>query len=120
MTAILHAEEIDSKDLDESLLAQPSAEPLSGDIAVRSRIVYTSDDQRIVSGTWESEPGLARWEFLTRGEMIHVLHGKMIITKDGEEPLEITAGTTAVFPIGWTGTWEVIEKLRKVFVVYLP
>lgn len=120
MTITLHAKEIASSDLEESLLTQPSAQPLSGDITVRSRIVFTSDDQSVVSGTWESEPGLARWEFLTRGEFIHVLQGRMIVTEDGHGPIEIAEGTTAVFPVGWKGTWEVLEKLRKVFVVYVP
>ena len=30
----------------------------------------------------------------------------------------LTAGTAAVFPIGWVGTWEITEQIRKFFVVY--
>jgi uncharacterized cupin superfamily protein len=108
----------DATDLVEKLLGQPSAEPLSGDITVRSRTDFVSDDRSVVSGVWESEPGTSRWEFLTRGEIIHVVAGRMTVQKDGEDEVEITAGTTAYFPIGWCGVWIVHETLRKVFVVY--
>ncbi|WP_423183366.1 cupin domain-containing protein [Arthrobacter sp. NyZ413] len=118
MTITLHAHALEPTDFEESLLSPPAAEPLSGEIAVRSKVIYTSNNQQIAAGTWESEPGLSRWEFLSRGEVIHIIHGRMIATRDGEDPVELREGTTAVFPQGWTGTWRVLEKLRKVFVVY--
>jgi uncharacterized cupin superfamily protein len=106
--------------LDEKPLGPPSAEPLSGEILVRSRVDFTNDERTVISGIWESDPGTSRWEFLTRGEIIHVISGRMTVRRDGEEPAEVTAGTTAYFPIGWRGTWTVHETLRKVYVVYKP
>ena len=44
----------------------------------------------------------------------------MTVQQDGDEPVELTAGSSAVFPLGWTGTWTVDETLRKVFTVYRP
>jgi uncharacterized cupin superfamily protein len=107
-----------AEDLVERLLAPPGAEPLSGEILVRSRVDFTAEDGSVHSGVWESEPGTSRWEFLTRGEIIHVVAGHMTVQRDGEQPSEITAGVTAYFPIGWCGTWTVHERLRKVFVVF--
>ncbi|MBM7517094.1 cupin domain-containing protein [Nocardioides nitrophenolicus] len=104
--------------LDESLLGPPSAVVLEGEIAVRSAVPFTSDDARVLSGVWEAEPGCSRWEFLDRGEVILVLSGRMVVTQDGGEPVVLTAGTAAVFPIGWVGTWEITERIRKFFVVY--
>lgn len=52
--------------------------------------------------------------------MIHVLSGRMTVQADGEEPVDLFAGSSAVFPISWCGTWTVHETLRKVFVVYRP
>jgi uncharacterized cupin superfamily protein len=112
--------DVPAADLAEKPLGQPSAEPLSGEILVRSRVDFATDDRRIVSGVWESEPGTSRWEFLSRGELIHVVSGSMTVHEDGGEPVEVTAGTTAYFPIGWVGVWTVTEKLRKFFVVYKP
>ena len=120
MTINFRASEIAAADLAEELLAQPSAQPLSGDIMTRSEVFYSSPDESIVSGTWECEPGASRWEFTGRGEFIHVLSGRMTVQRDGEEAVELSAGSSAVFELGWCGTWTVHETLRKVFVVYLP
>jgi uncharacterized cupin superfamily protein len=120
MTVTNRPAEVPASDLTEKTLGQPSAEPLSGEILVRSRVDFASEDRSVVSGIWESDPGTSRWEFLTRGELIHVLSGHMTVVEDGGEPAEITGGTTAYFPIGWVGTWTVHEKLRKFFVVFKP
>lgn len=104
--------------LDESPLGPPLAEVIGEEIPTRIAIPFTSDDSRILSGVWEAEPGLSRWEFLERGEAIHVLEGRMVVTEDGREPITVEAGTSAIFPIGWQGTWEVQERIRKFFVIF--
>jgi uncharacterized cupin superfamily protein len=104
--------------LDEKPLGPPSAEVLGDEsVLVRSRVDFATEDRRVVSGIWECEPGASRWEFDTRGEIIHVVAGAMTIQEDGHEPEQIAAGQTAYFPIGWHGVWTVTERLRKVFVV---
>jgi len=40
------------------------------------------------------------------------------VQRDGEGAVELTGGMSAFFPIGWTGTWEIIEPVRKFYVVY--
>lgn len=104
--------------LDESLLGPPLAEVLGDEIPTRISIPFTSDDSRILSGVWEAEPGLSRWEFLERGEVIHVLEGRMVVTEDGGEPVTLEAGTAGFFPIGWQGTWEIQDRIRKFFVIF--
>jgi hypothetical protein len=120
VTIAYRAADLSAVDLTEKPLGQPSAEPLTGEITTHSRVFFTSPDERIVSGTWECEPGTSRWEFTTRGEIIHVLSGRMTVQRDDEEGVELTAGSSAVFEPGWCGTWTVHETLRKVFVVYRP
>jgi uncharacterized protein len=120
MTLANRPAEIPARALEAKPLAPPSAEPLDGPIQVRSRLDFATDDRRLVSGIWESEPGRSRWEFETRGEIIHVVAGAMTVTEDDGEPVELTAGSTAYFPIGWRGEWFVTETLRKVFIVYRP
>ncbi|WP_436700679.1 cupin domain-containing protein [Nocardioides sp. BYT-33-1] len=104
--------------MDEGLLGPPSAVVLDGEIPVRSSVPFTSEDGRVLSGVWEADPGVSRWEFLDRGEVIFVLAGRMVVTPDEGEPLVLTTGMAAVFPIGWVGTWEITEQIRKFFVVY--
>ena len=118
MTLTNRPAEIPADALEAKPLAPPSAEPLDGPVLVRSRVDFATDDRRLISGIWECEPGRSRWEFDTRGEIIHVVSGTMTVTEDDGEPLELTAGTTAFVPIGWRGEWLVTETLRKVFVVY--
>ena len=101
-------------------LGQPTAEPLTGAITTRARVLGEDLDGRIKTGTWECEVGRSRWEFTDRGEFIHVLSGSMVCTEDGHEPVELTAGSTAVFPLGWRGEWDVTQTLRKVFTIYRP
>ena len=46
--------------------------------------------------------------------------GEAVKLTAGEEPVELTAGSSCIFPIGWQGVWTVHETLRKVFTVYRP
>jgi hypothetical protein len=105
-------------DLEESLLGQPSAEVLGDEIRVRSFVPFVSEVNGIRSGIWEASPGLSRWEFTDRGELIYVLEGRMVITEDGGDPVTLEPGSAASFPIGWQGTWEIQERIRKFFVVF--
>lgn len=116
MTITYRAAEIPAADLAEKPLGQPSAEPLTGEITTRAKVFF--DIEQITAGTWECEPGASRWEFMTRGEIIYVLSGSMTVQRDGEEGVLLTAGSSAVFELGWQGVWTVHETLRKVFVVY--
>lgn len=77
MTETFRPAELFEGKLDEALLAPPLAEVIGDEIPTRIAIPFKSDDARILSGVWEANPGLSRWEFLDRGESIHVLEGRM-------------------------------------------
>ena len=51
-------------------------------------------------------------------EVIHLVAGHMTVTPDGGEPLELRAGDMAVFPRGWSGTWQIHETVRKVYAIF--
>ncbi|OMQ15943.1 transcriptional regulator [Modestobacter sp. VKM Ac-2676] len=121
MTTINRPLDVPAGALDEKPLGPPSAEVLGDEpVLVRSRVDFATEDRRVVSGIWECEPGASRWEFLTRGEVVHVVAGAMTVQEDGAEPELVEAGCTAYFPLGWRGVWTVTERLRKVFVVVKP
>ena len=69
------------------------------------------------AGIWQVTPGQSYWR-QDELEVIFVLSGRMTVTPDGGEPLEVKAGDVAVFPLGWSGTWVIHETLRKVYVVF--
>lgn len=100
------------------LIRPPLAEPLSGEIETWSRKLFASDWDAVSTGFWRSEPGSSRWDFATRGGIIHVIDGAMTVHEDGEQAVEVTAGDVVVFPLGWKGTWEVTRTLSKFYVIY--
>lgn len=69
------------------------------------------------AGIWQCTAGPSHWTLETH-EVIQLVAGSMTVTPDGGEPLKISAGDTAVFPKGWTGTWDIHETLRKVYSIF--
>ena len=104
--------------LTESMLGPDMATVIGDPISVRSSVEYRNSDGTLLSGVWEASPGLSRWEFTDHGEVIHVLDGRMTVSPDDGAPITLAAGDAAIFPIGWTGMWEIHERIRKLFVVF--
>jgi uncharacterized cupin superfamily protein len=50
--------------------------------------------------------------------VIHLVAGRMTVTPDRGEPAEIGTGDMAVFPKGWTGTWDIHETVRNVYSIF--
>jgi uncharacterized protein len=69
------------------------------------------------AGIWECGPGPSYWTLETH-EVIHLVAGRMTVTPDGGEPTEIAAGDVAVFPRGWSGTWDIHATVRKVYAIF--
>lgn len=69
------------------------------------------------AGIWQVTAGPSYWR-QEENEVIYVLSGRMTVTPDGGEPLDVNAGDIAVFPLGWAGTWQIHETLRKVYAIF--
>jgi uncharacterized cupin superfamily protein len=69
------------------------------------------------AGIWQCTSGPSHW-VQEENEVIYVLSGRMTVTQEGGEPTEIGAGDVAVFPLGWTGTWDIHETVRKVYSIF--
>ncbi|TRA95283.1 MULTISPECIES: cupin domain-containing protein [Rhizobium/Agrobacterium group] len=70
-------------------------------------------------GIWECQPG--GWPVRNRAdtEVGYILAGVATLT-DASTGIttKITAGDLFVLPKGWTGRWDVIETIRKVYTIY--
>jgi uncharacterized cupin superfamily protein len=55
---------------------------------------------------------------LDTNEVIYLVAGRMTVTPDGGKSKEIGVGDIAVFPLGWSGTWEIHETVRKVYSIF--
>ena len=69
------------------------------------------------AGIWQCEPGPSHW-VLDINEVIYLVAGRMTVTPDGGESKEIGVGDIAVFPLGWSGTWEIHETVRKIYSMF--
>lgn len=63
--------------------------------------------------TWECEPSTFDWKY-DSDETAYVYEGKVKV-KTPEEEVEINSGDLVTFPKGLECTWNVIEKIRKVY-----
>ena len=61
---------------------------------------------------WECEPSNFDWEY-DEDEICYILEGKVNVTTDDGEQVEIQKGDLVSFPKGLKCNWDVKEKIRK-------
>jgi uncharacterized cupin superfamily protein len=68
-------------------------------------------------GVWECTPG--GWAITDRGdtETMLLLRGSVRITPLDGETVELGEGDVFVLPKGWSGRWDVLETVRKLYVI---
>jgi uncharacterized cupin superfamily protein len=68
-------------------------------------------------GVWESSPGRFRRQ-VKGAEFMHFVAGWARFHSDTGQTVEIRAGDAVYFPANTSGTWEVIETLRKTYAIW--
>lgn len=77
---------------------------------------YESDG--VASGLWDCEPGSWRIAFAEgKDEFFHVISGRIRITDAAGTVSEFWPGEACVIPAGFTGFFEVLEHVRKHYVI---
>lgn len=72
----------------------------------------------VSSGLWECEPGTWRIAFADgKDEFFHIISGKIRITDALGIAHEFGPGEAAVIPGGFRGLFEVLEHVRKHYVI---
>jgi uncharacterized cupin superfamily protein len=72
----------------------------------------------LVAGIWDCEPGRWRIEFgPTEHEYFHLLEGRARLHDEQGGFTDVGPGQAVVIPAGFRGSFEVLEKLRKHFVI---
>lgn len=90
---------------------------LSGDPREIHRNLYDGDDGRFASGVWQCTPGVVAMKDWPYEEFCVLLSGRVIITPDGGAAREYRTGDALVLPMGFTGTWDIRETVRKYYAV---
>ena len=80
---------------------------------------WTGEDDRLLCGIWECEPGKMAMEY-EEWEFCHFIEGEAILTNDKGESWTLKAGDGFIIPAGFKGTWETVKKVRKHYVILLP
>ncbi len=92
----------------------PIPDMIEGRSHTTGTVLHKGSDGRSECGIWTCSPG--RWECdVERDELCHFLSGRATYTHEDGETIEITPGTVVFFPEGWSGTCEVQETVRKVY-----
>ena len=85
--------------------------------AVFAALVEAIPDKLFAAGIWTCRPGKFRIDF-GRDEFIHLLEGVVIVTDAEGTAKTYRAGDAFVTPKGFSGTWDVIEPVKKHFTYY--
>lgn len=92
---------------------EPVGEPVS---TTSGKLLHRDEDGNNETGVWVCTPG--RWRcVIERDEFCHFLSGRSIYTADDGEVLSVEGGDAAFFPSGWSGECEVIETVRKTYMI---
>jgi uncharacterized cupin superfamily protein len=76
-----------------------------------------SDDGRVELGVWEVTPGSFRGECDGYYEQMHFVAGQGTITDHVGTVTSIEPGVVMLCPDGWSGVWDVVETIRKTYVI---
>lgn len=100
---------IDSATETEPLLAKPGT--YLGEKFIFEQV--HSGETLVRVGVWESGAGESRIEDFPFTEYVLMISGKVeVVEQDGTSML-MEAGETFVIPRGWSGTWNVLERMKK-------
>ncbi|UVE17697.1 cupin domain-containing protein [Pseudomonas sp. LS44] len=97
---------------------QPAAEKiLAGDPQQSVRNHYSSPCGQFSSGIWEGAVG--QWTVnYSEHEYCEILSGVSVLRDSAGNAKTLQTGDRFVIPAGFSGTWEVLEACRKVYVIF--
>lgn len=75
------------------------------------------DNGHMGVGVWTCTPGSFPISNPTTSEAFHILEGVFFLTNEDGTSQRCVAGDTILLPKGWSGRWDIIETVKKVWVV---
>ena len=97
--------------------ATPEEKCLKGRPLQRTWHHFTNADGKFFAGLWEAEPGCWRVEY-TEDEFCQILAGRSVLRDESGAERSVEAGDNFVIPAGFRGEWEVLERTKKIYVIY--
>lgn len=94
--------------------AQPDM--LDGQSHSTGRLLHKGPDSSPESGIWVCTPGT--WALtLPRDEFCHFVAGRATYRSETGEVIYVGPGVCVLFPEGWSGTCEVQQTLRNIYML---
>ncbi len=89
----------------------------SGDPRMSGLTFFGSADGPVEVGVWACTPG--GWAISDRPdtESVQILAGRARLTDAGGGSTELGPGDVLVLPRGWSGRWDILEPVRKLYVI---
>jgi uncharacterized cupin superfamily protein len=97
--------------------AGPRRDADRGDPHTAVRALHASADGALSVSVWSCTPG--GWEVTRRPdtEIVRLLDGHATITDEDGTQHRVVTGTIAVLPRGWSGRWDVHERVRTLSII---
>ena len=78
---------------------------------------FTNSEGNLFVGVWGSDAG--KWNIsYTEDEMCTILEGEAILTDKEGLTKHVKTGDSFVIAAGFEGTWETINSIKKLYVIY--
>ena len=100
---------VDSSSPTEALLAKPGTY-LGEKITFKDK---HSGDVLVQIGVWEAGAGKNILKNFPFTEYVLMISGSVIVTEEDGSARSFVAGDTFVIPKGWSGVWDVQERMKK-------
>ena len=95
----------------------PRAGADRGQPQTSGRILHSTADGSVEVGVWSCTPGGWAIENRPDTETVRILSGRARLTDTDGSSTDLGPGDVLVLPKGWSGRWDIIEPLRKLYVL---
>ena len=90
---------------------------LAGDPRQGAFNLFSDPGQEFHVGLWEREP--ATWKVrYSEHEFCTILVGRILMRDEAGGEITVGPGDSFVISAGFAGTWQVLEKARKIYVIF--
>ena len=97
----------------------PCEAVLSGQANEIGELLHVSGNEDLSIGVWECTPYAEILAYPDKTtEFCHVLKGKVELTNPDGTTMVFEAGDSYIVPAGFEGKFEVLETLRKIYVIH--
>lgn len=96
----------------------PPEAVLHGEANETGAMHLEADKGKFLIGTWECTPYAENLAYPDLNEFCVVISGRVALTDADGTTTEFGAGDCYIVPKGFDGKFEVLETLRKIYVIY--